>query len=374
MRGSTRCCSPGRWNDARASVCASIPKIPLVTRRLLIAVLIAAGLAPGTVVRTHVREDLRGPIAIRQVAGPQGELAGEWQLRGVWEYDSQTAMFGGYSALLLIGGDRLRAFSDRGTRLTISLPDGLQKTAARREIGAPARRMDWQPVEAGYVNLLWDIESATRDPATGQYWLGFENTHAVQRYSAGGEPSGVRLLKAEVDWPVNSGAEAMARLSDGRFVIVPEGGQQGLIFPADPATGVVPTRFEYRPAIPGFAITDAAQLPDGRLLLLLRKVGWGLPPFESRIAIADVPQPGAPQVMRPQITLNLTRIAPRENYEGLAVRPRSDGALDVWLISDDNLAAMQRTLVVKLRFDPTAANDRIAGQHGEQQAKQKARE
>jgi hypothetical protein len=43
---------------------------------------------------------------------------------------------------------------------------------------------------------------------------------------------------------------------------------------------------------------------------------------------------------------------PRDNFEGLAVVPETDGALTLWLISDDNTAALQRTLLYKLRWQP----------------------
>ena len=41
---------------------------------------------------------------------------------------------------------------------------------------------------------------------------------------------------------------------------------------------------------------------------------------------------------------------PRDNYEGIAVTTDDDGQF-VWLISDDNFMAIQRTLLLKLRWD-----------------------
>ena len=70
--------------------------------------------------------------------------------------------------------------------------------------------------------------------------------------------------------------------------------------------------------------------------------------------MARVPEPDEPQIMEAMIALDLATVVPRENYEGLALRERADGAVDVWLISDDNMSVMQRTLLAKLRFDPSA--------------------
>ena len=39
-----------------------------------------------------------------------------------------------------------------------------------------------------------------------------------------------------------------------------------------------------------------------------------------------------------------------DNYEGLAIEPGADGRLVAWLISDDNGAATQRTLLLRLEF------------------------
>lgn len=313
-------------------------------------------LLPPIWLRTEVVDGFDSPVIVRQLSGAQTSVTDGWQVRGVWEYDSRSMMFGGYSAMLALGGNMMRAFSDRGTRFTFVAPDA-EPTA--REKDYTARPSVRQLVEPEYALNMWDIESATRDPETGQYWLGFENVHGFHRYTVASDPDGVRLIGKDVDWSYNSGAEAMVRLSDGRFLIIPEGGKQGLIFPDDPVTGVAAQTFEYRTPLPGFGITDAQQLPDGRLLILSRNVVWGIPPFEARLAIAKVPQPGGAMVVAPEVVLDLTQLVPPDNYEGLALREREDGTIDLWIISDDNQSAMQRTLLVKLRFDP-AWHDKAA--------------
>jgi len=160
------------------------------------------------------------------------------------------------------------------------------------------------------------------------------------------------VLEDEVSWSGNSGAEAMVRLRDGRFLVIPESGREVLVYPEDPVEGSAPALLTYVSPQSGFGITEVAQLPDGRLLLLLRRVVWNLPSFEVRFAVAEMPEGGEPQELRPQFVLDLTSVAPRDNYEGIAVRARADGTLDVWLVSDDNYSAFQRTLLVKLRLDP----------------------
>lgn len=317
--------------------------------RLSLIVLLAIGLAPGTFVRTQVVQGLDLPIQLRAIHEPGEDPPAGWAVQGVWEYKGEGLLFGGYSALIALEGARLEAFSDRGGRFTFLQPD--QPQGARP---TSTRRIAEQRVQTPFDMLLFDIEAASRDPATGQYWLAFESLHAFHRYGPGHTGEGVRIIAEEIEWPGNSGAEGMTRLADGRFLVISEGGEEAFLYPADPIDGSAPTPVTVKPPPGDFSVTDAAQLPDGRLLLLLRRVARGIPPFAARIALAELPAHAKAPVLSPEIVLDLSAVAPPENYEGLALRERADGAVDVWVISDDNLSVMQRTLVVKLRLEPDA--------------------
>lgn len=328
-------------------------------RRLIAALAVAALCAPGTWLRTETPRIPPSHIAISRIAGPGQTAIAGWSREGVWQARATSLMFGGFSALVVLKDGRLRAFSDRQVRFTLSEPGS----------GSNARKVSRQFVSPARMDDLWDIESATRDPATGEYWLGYENIHTIHRFSHHSKIGPLRNLDREVRWPINGGAEAMVRLADGRFVIVPEGGDEGLLFAGDPVAGARFTTFPVELPVPGYAATDMAQLPDGRVLLLLRKLALAdlslaNPPFASMIAIAAPPRAGQRGPWRPRLALDLAQIVPPENYEGLALRPRADGSVTVWLISDDNFSVLQRTLLVKLRFDPQRSGSR---------SKQKAR-
>jgi hypothetical protein len=314
--------------------------------RLLAALAVALMCAPGTFLRTDVPTKPPRDIAVARVQGAGPSPNPAWEVAGVWHYRGEGLLFGGFSALLATHDHQLRAFSDRGARFSLTEPD---RRAPRPDARPDVVRQLVAPADA---NDLWDIESATRDPVTRRYWLGYENHHAIQRFTVASAPDGKRDLDKEVNWLANSGAEAMVRLSDGRFLLLPEGKDYGLIFAGDPVDGAKPQRFAFRNPAPGFAVTDMAELPDGRLLLLLRDLDWGYPIFTSRLAIGTVPE--AAGMFAPRTVLQLDPTIPRENYEGLAVRPRKDGRIDVWVMSDDNLSVMQRTLLAKLIFDPKA--------------------
>ena len=152
---------------------------------------------------------------------------------------------------------------------------------------------------------------------------------------------------------------AAADLPDGEG---PSPCQQGVGID-DPVDGANFDVFAYLPPAPGYGATDMVQLPDSRILLLVRTVDpWGgIPPFDTKIAIGPVPKLGDGEVWKPQISLNLGDVVPRENYEGIAARLMADGRVAVWLISDDNLSVMQRTLLVKMIFDPASVPDKAKG-------------
>lgn len=314
-------------------------------RRLIAALAVALLCAPGTWLRTEVPQAMPEVVTLEKVAGESATPSPAWRIGGVWSYSADSRYFGGFSALLALSDHHLRAFSDRGARFTFLEPDQPGAATALTSV-------NYQIVIDRLAHDLWDIEAATRDPASANYWLAYENHHAIHRFTVASEVDGVRELVEEVDWPVNSGAEAMLRLGDGRFLVMPEGQHEVALFAGDPVDGGDLATFAWRNPAPSFVVTDLAQLPDGRILLLMRNLEWGMPPFASAIALAHPPDPAAKEPWSPKIALRFDGVIPRENYEGMAVREREDGLIDVWVIADDNISVFQRNLLVKLVLEP----------------------
>ncbi len=320
-------------------------------RRLAALALLALALAPGTWLRTEVVENKEAVLAITPLAPPGLTLRSGAVVRtGLWELDSPNSLFGGYSAMMLIGPDLLRLFSDRGSMLTFAAPGRTSDYGTRF-----ANIWDRGPFSLAYP----DAESATRDLDTGDYWLGFENFQGLIRYDIAS-----RLEKAvqPPDWQVfsdNSGVEAMVRLADGRFIVLPEEGDTGLLYQGDPAQGVAAEHFRFH--VPGgYRPTDMAQLRDGRVLVLLRKLAGSMPPFSARLALADPADIGNGRAWQLQIVADIDALLPRENYEGLSIAQQADGTIVLWLVSDDNLAAIQRTLLARLEWQPESGNSDAA--------------
>jgi hypothetical protein len=277
-----------------------------------------------------------------------GDRLGPFRLTGAWRTSSRFFRFGGYSSLLSLGRGRMLALSDRGRRLEFSQP------------GVPQH----PPVEGATGKRgLFDAESATLDSATGTIWIGWENANVVTRQSLAFEPPKTRKPWPMGAWGSNGGAEAMVRLRDGRFVILREDFtgwwedrlHQGLLFARDPLAGKPRARVFSFAGPKGYSPTDMAQLPDGRVLILMRRLAWLLPPrFEGRIVIADPARIREGETWQGPVLARLEAPLPVDNFEGLAIEPASgrESAVTVWLISDDNGAATQRTLLWKLAFDP----------------------
>lgn len=317
--------------------------------RVLLIALVALGVAPGTFLRTPLgdRSD-RAAVTVTPLparAGTSGELA----LTGVWELTSAHNWFGGFSALVAGKDGTLITASDRGFLFDLDLSGGTPRAVpgSYRFVG----------VRKGPRAEIIDLESLARDPATGTLWAGFENDNVVMRFA----PDGTRRINAPpamAEWSANSGAETMERLADGRFLVIAEGPEdgsdtlhQGLMYPGDPLGPGKPRAFRFA-APAGYDPVDAAQVPDGRVLILLRRVEYALPPrFDTAIAIADPRgiRPGQP--WRARIIQRMSGGMLADNFEGIAFVPSPDdparGAL--WVIADDNFSVFQRSLLI--RFD-----------------------
>lgn len=256
-----------------------------------------------------------------------------------WVLTSDDRRFGSISAIHVEGG-RITAAGDRGIIFRFSVP------------GTGPPRVGIAPLTEGPGTLADNVERDTESMAVlgGDAWLGYENSNQIWRYRrADWRAAGWAAPALMRGWPANRGAEAMVRLSDGRFLVIgedegPDGASPAMLFlgdPADPATRAVPAR--YRPPR-GHRFTDAALLPNGRLLLLSRGFtlsgGWS-----AALLTAALPaRPG--EIIQTFAVATLSSPLTVDNMEALGVT-REHGRTIVWIASDDNLNPVQRTLLLK---------------------------
>ena len=282
------------------------------------------------------------PVPLDEAA-PESRRLGRLVFLGGWALTSNDPRFGGISALHVEAG-RVLALSDAGWRASFPLPAG--RGPVRAEVAMMAAGPGPAEEKANR-----DVESLAAHGRT--LWVGFEQANSVWRYDRSDfAVRGSARPAAMARWSGNRGAEAMVRLADGRFLIFSEGkggDSEAVLFAGDPSVaGTEALRLRYRPP-PGYRITDAALLPDGRLALLHRRVAL-FEGFTARLTLARLPAltPGA--VIGGDEAAAFEGSVTRDNFEALSVA-REGGRTILWLASDDNYNKLQRTLLLKFALD-----------------------
>lgn len=289
-----------------------------------------------------------GPALVRferiplDISTPTRRRLGNLVYLGGWRLTSEHPRFGGISAIHIDSG-LVTALTDSGWILRFPAPGD----------GRSVAPLNADPLGGGPGSPRDKKNRDTEGMAIegGQAWIAYERRDAIWRYRTGdwraqahAEPPPMRR------WPNNSGAEGIVRLRDGRFMVFSEAGWAGdgsvdvLLFDGDPAVQGQPfARLGYRPP-PGFLATDAAELPDGRLLVLNRQIGlWT--GFTAKLVVVRLPKAGGPLEAEELATLRPPLAV--DNMEGLSVA-REQGRTIVWIASDDNFSPpLQRTLLLK---------------------------
>jgi hypothetical protein len=274
-------------------------------------------------------------------------------LLGGWKLASRSSQFGGWSALHIAGdgdGNRVTAIGDYGSVLRFRLTRFGRATEAR---------IDPLPVGCGAQDDKRERDSESLTRAVDGWWVGYEADNRLCKVTLDfAQTLSLKRPLEMAQWSEKYGAEAIVRLADGRMLVFAERAPDGmalrplLIFsgdPADPTTRV--TSRSYLPPT-GYSPTDAAQLPDGRILVLNRRFGIA-DLFTSVLVIID---PAALDSGRPVQGTPIAQLAPptlHDNFEGLAVTVEA-GRPVVWMISDDNFMSWQGTYLLKFALDRKA--------------------
>lgn len=256
--------------------------------------------------------------------------------------------FGGWSSMVAHKGG-LRLVSDAGAMLDMPLPTGRAIAGVISEI----------PKGCGFhwIKEKQDSESITTDPVSGQSWIGLEHSNLICRF-ADARGRAVSIARPEMkDWQITYGPEAMVRLRDGRTLVFAEAdpsdsGQLTPVLafkgdPLNPAAKPVTVTLD-RP--PGYLPVDAAQLPDGRLLVLYRLFSvkqW----FRNRLYIFDVPAQFQPKTLfKGREIARLEAPWMVDNFEALAVTQEKRRTI-IWLASDDNFWPLQQSYLLKFALE-----------------------
>lgn len=290
-------------------------------------------------------------IVAKRLEDPAIGLGSELRYVAGWALSSRDKDFGGLSALS-IDKNHFTSVSDSGAILRFSLDEASNRVSHALVSPLPrgcARDVNKQDR---------DSESIAHDPATGRYWIGFEWRNAICR-SDGGLATTQRIARptAMQRWSKTGGPEALVRLRDGRFLIFAEAVSGGATLPdllvADRDPTAPETSFDrlfYAPPEHHFSPTDAAELPDGRLIILNRRFE---PPayFSARLSLLDPIRRGQAGYVSGKVIARFGRPGLTSNFEGVAVS--EEGARTfIWLISDDNFLWIEKTYLLKFELLP----------------------
>lgn len=315
-------------------------------RRLFPAALIflAIGPTPGTVMR-FPKENVTQAASARPLVFPSGTSGSMRFVRG-WHLVSPHSRFGGFSALARPAPGQFLFIGDNGYSTRLSLDSrgtvsAVQVQALPTIDGRPARKS------------MADAEAMFVDAKSGKIWVALEMVNQIWRLDADLSKIESRRKLPPPRWPKNKGPEAMARLADGRTVVFSENadddprGREALIYTGDPAApGPTPVRFFYDSAGRGL-VSDAAALPDGRILLVHRRLGFD-PVFTTVIAIVDPADIAKDAVVRSRTIGRVPRPL-AENYEGAAISVEQ-GRTWLWLVADNNFNDWQRSLLLQFEL------------------------
>lgn len=262
------------------------------------------------------------------------------------ELTGSDPAFGGFSALH-VDGDRFTLLSDGGSLLRFRMGSDWQVRDTRvTELAGPG---------TGWEKRDRDTESMVVLPG-GDTLVAYERHNQVWRFDRALRPVRHAAPPRMKRWSSNSGAEAMAAMPDGSTIVMSESylmpdkrGFMALRFaggdPTDP--GATPRIFRYIPP-PRFAVSDAAALPDGRLLVLTRSIAF---PnfFIARLQVADVRNVMAGQkvpTVQGRTIATFEGAALHDNFEGIALSRDGDRTI-LWMVSDDNQSVFQHTYLLK---------------------------
>lgn len=311
-------------------------------RRLVLAALVAIALSPGIAWRSPL-PPLGSPVAQAIPLDIPRAAAGPLQLAGAWEIVSDHRDFGGFSALVIRPDGTMLLGSDAGRLLTIPRPDRNRATGGL----SPLNQRGNGP------KVHYDLESLTFDPVSGRSWGGYETSNRIIRFDQNMAFEEARQPPAMRDWGLNAGAEAFARLPDGRFVAIEEqadswGGanHRAVLFAGDPTQVVAEQPFTFI-GPQGYRPVDAVALDERQLLVLFRSVTLAFPPrFGTALGVVEIAALGQDDPAKARVLTLLAPPIPADNFEGMALT-HDDGATQLWLVSDDNFMQHQRSLLLK---------------------------
>jgi hypothetical protein len=296
------------------------------------------------------------PITTLETNNPSRTRFGSLDFLGGLELSSSYKHFGGFSALRIRpDGESFIALSDRGYWLR-----GRIVYRHRRLVGISDASMVPLLECAGRIAPHWDSESIAEDGNT--LFVGIEGLNSITRFGQGWIQPLAHGCMIDVpaqmkSLPDNQGLESLvfmprnfplggALLGISERGLTNEGNIQAFII-----GGPKPATFAIK-RTNDFDISDAALLPGGDILILERKFSLlsGVASRIRRIPMAEL----KPSALVDGSTIFIADMRHQiDNFEALSVHRGASGELILTIMSDDNFANFQRTLLLQFSLkDP----------------------
>ncbi|MDP3384717.1 MAG: esterase-like activity of phytase family protein [Phenylobacterium sp.] len=278
------------------------------------------------------------PVALNPDAPDQTAIGGFVYAGGLQLSSAETSRFHGLSDLAVSSGGRLTAISDEGDLIEGQLIFAGERLTGLTDVTLrPLSGLDGQPLP----NKEMSDAEGLAILANGDRLVSFERQSRIWLYPAAGGPP--RAVPApDADFPLNGGLEALAadpeRGPDAYVAGGEESGQTWLCRLATPC--VAGPKVDKAPE---FGLVALRRLPGDQTAHLLR--AWD-PLRGNRIVLSITGTAG--ELARLEMTKPLTV----DNFEGVDFVPRPEGGYRVYILSDDNFSASQRTLLLAFDWTP----------------------
>jgi hypothetical protein len=270
--------------------------------------------------------------------------AGGLEIRGVG-----TSRLHGLSDLVVLSDGHLVAVTDEGEFFEARIVTDTRGRLSGLSDGrlGPLLDEDSRPLEDKFRA---DAEGLAV-LSNGDRLVSFERDHRIWHYPAGNSPPRP-APKPDAAFPENAGMEALTAYPIAGPNAYLVGSEDGKVWLCEGSDACRETALGARVKT-GFALTAiAAYGNEGALALLSRAYD---PKRGNRIEVILVKKP-ALEFARGHVLDELTMAAPLtcDNFEGVAVVPRPDGTLRLYLLSDDNFSAAQHTYLLAFDWKPAA--------------------
>lgn len=327
--------------------------------RFFVAGVVCLALAACDTPRSTHGDDQWRAVSVEAIPVSAGvENVGRLAYRGGLELRSDNPMFVGLSGIEVLEGGRVIAISDEADWIEARLIlDERGYLAGFTDVRGAFMRDEHRRV------LMTKREADSEglaQMADGRFAVSFERTHLIRIYNLnrdgpfGAAEMGPRL-EGVAHLPANASLEALAAL-DTSLLTAAEGGDE----PAAPmwlaSLGMrvpVGARFSY-PLSDGFSLTGMDRLPDGDFVALER---FYAPVIRPRARITRFAAPsGEGGPVEPEVLAVLEPPFPLDNFEGISALRMPNGATRIYIVSDNNKSARQRTLLLAFDIVETPAD------------------